>query len=89
MIDPADGLARNGAWTAGGGLTIKVTLSALPSKKSGLSNFRLEQAELLVYSKDGEYNGKLPATKEPDFGALVLEYDRGWQVVDLQWLDAG
>lgn len=88
MIDPSDGLSKSGAWTEGGDLSVQVTLAALPSKRSGLANFRLEQDDLLVYSKDGEYNGKLPATEKPDIGALTMDYDNGWKVVDLQWLDS-
>ncbi|RAX49336.1 hypothetical protein DQ353_09845 [Arthrobacter sp. AQ5-05] len=65
-----------------------MTLAVLDSKNSAVTNFRMEQEELLVYSKNGDFYGKLPGTKKPDAGTLVLEYDKGWQVVDLQWLDA-
>ncbi|MFL4474686.1 DUF6318 family protein [Paeniglutamicibacter sp. MACA_103] len=88
FIDPADGLAKNGAWSVGGALDTTVTLSVTEGDSAGVANFQLEQEELLVYSKNGEYYGKLPGTKKPDAGTLVLIFDEGWHVIDLQWLDA-
>ena len=87
MIDPSDGLAKNGSWSEGGEIAAEVTLAALVVPNSGVSNFRMDQEELLIYSKNGDYYGKLPGTKKPDAGTLTLEYDKGWQVTDLQWLD--
>jgi hypothetical protein len=87
FIDPADGLAKNGAWSVGGELKATVTL-AVSKGNSGVATFRLEREDLLVYDKKAEYYGKLPGTKTPDIGTLMLEYDDGWQVIDLQWLDA-
>ncbi|MBV1779564.1 hypothetical protein KRR55_10625 [Paeniglutamicibacter sp. ABSL32-1] len=87
FIDPADGLAKNGAWSVGGQLDAAVTL-AIAEGHSGVANFRLEREELLVYDKKAEYYGKLPGTEKPDIGALGMEYDKGWQVIDLQWLDS-
>jgi hypothetical protein len=86
FIDPADGLAKNGAWSVGGKLDATVTL-AVSKARSGVANFRLDREDLLVYDKNAEYYGKLPGTERPDIGALGLEYDKGWQVIDFQWLD--
>lgn len=88
MIDPADALTHNKAWSSGGSLDVKITLAAVTGSKAGLANFRMEREDLLIYQKDGTYNGKLPGTETPDIGALVLTYSGGWQVTDLQWLDA-
>ncbi|OIH86857.1 hypothetical protein BLJ79_02575 [Arthrobacter sp. UCD-GKA] len=88
FIDPADGLANSGAWSTGGKLDAKVTLAVVTDSKSGLANFRLDREDLLIYDRNGEYNGKLPGTAKADVGALVLEYSDGWKVVNLQWLDS-
>ncbi|MDQ0094284.1 DUF6318 family protein [Paeniglutamicibacter psychrophenolicus] len=88
FIDPADGLANSGAWSMGGRLDAKVTLAVVTDSKSGLANFRLDREDLLIYDRNGEYNGKLPGTAKADVGALVLEYSDGWKVVNLQWLDS-
>lgn len=87
VIDPADGLAHNKAWSSGGNLDIEVTLSTLTDQDSGVASFRLDREDLLVYDKNGDYYGKLPGTTKPDTGALVLEFSKGWKVTDLQWLD--
>lgn len=86
FIDPADGLNKNLAWSVGGQIDVEVTLAVMQGL-SGAANFRLEQKELVVYSKDGDYYGKMPGTTEPDLGALSLSYDKGWRVSDLRWLD--
>ena len=86
FIDPADGLAKNGAWSVGGEIDVTVTLATTEGNSAGIVNFRLEQEDLVVYSKNGDYYGKLPGTKKPDAGSLVLIYDSGWKVIDLQWL---
>lgn len=87
FIDPADGLAKNDSWSTGGEIDAEVTLATMMDKNAGLANFRLNREDLLVYDKNADYYGMLPGTSEPDIGALVLEYSKGWQVVDLQWLD--
>lgn len=86
FIDPADGLAKNDAWSVGGEIDATVTLAVTEGDSAGVANFHLEQEDLLVYSKNGDYYGELPGTKKPDAGTLVLIYDNGWQVIDLQWL---
>lgn len=87
FIDPADGLAKNSAWTTGGELDVSVTL-AVVKEKSGVANFRLKQKDLLVYDADGVFFGKLPGTVDPDVGTLGLLYDEGWHVTELKWLES-
>ncbi|GAA1496646.1 hypothetical protein GCM10009628_16490 [Paeniglutamicibacter kerguelensis] len=88
IVDPVDQNKAVGAWRAGGAIDVSITLSKAIGD-DGVAGFALQREEIVAYISSGKVQGTFPKTSEPMVGTLYLVFKKGWQVVDLEFIEPG
>lgn len=87
VIKPAKKNRRAGAWIAGGQYEVKVLDAKRVDRVDGSVSFSFTQSELKGYNSDGGLNFTQEASKSPIVGSLVLEFNKGWSVALISFVD--
>ena len=86
FIDPFDNNEKAGSWLVGSPFNMKVTKTIL-QPKNGIALFTTKQGEMVAYMSDGTRQGAFPASSEPNPATMLLAWDKGWKVEQLEYLD--
>lgn len=88
IIDPVDYNKSVGAWRSGGDIQASMTMAKLINA-SGFGGFLLQREEITAYLASGKVQASVPKTKKPMVGTLYLQFENGWQVIDLEFIQTG
>lgn len=86
IIDPGDRNRGQGNWHVGGTTKLNVNFAKLTAS-SGIAGFTFTRGKTSIYLPTGELQGVIPATKKAAPGTLHMVYNKGWKVVDIEFVD--
>lgn len=87
FIDPFDNNKKVGSWMSGADFEVVVTRTIL-QPQNGVVLYTTTQGEMTLFMRDGTLQGTFPATPKPAPMTMLLQFDDGWKVESLEYLDA-